>query len=168
MMTVRGFVACYLGIVLAIGAAGASTFHALQRRHAAEEAAAATSVVVAAAAPQSVTPALAPAAVPAAKATETSRATQVPHLRPRITVEARTAFRHPLHVQTAKHLPLRRPAVVAVVRNDMPMARPARYAALPPRQPPVAGYSAYPAYPAYAPYGAYSPYYPTYRYYRSF
>ena len=50
-MTMRGFLLCYLGTVMVVGAAGAGTYHTLVQRHAATEAATAQPVAVAEAAP---------------------------------------------------------------------------------------------------------------------
>ena len=178
-MTMRGFLLCYLGTVMVVGAAGAGTYHTLVQRHAATEAATAQPVAVAEAAPPD-TPQVAPPQVggspaPAAATTtspvershaaETTHVRPVPKLRPHIMVAARPALRHPAHSAVADHLPAHRPAVVAMARPEVPVYRPAPYASPPRLSSPAVGYRVYPAYP---PYAGYYPYYPRYGYYRSF
>ena len=165
-MTMRGFLAYYLGTVMVIGAAGAGTYHALVLRHAATEAAAtpAKPVVEAETALQDVAP---PAPAPAATVplAEPLHVRPVPKLRPHVTAAGRSIVRHPLRTVAAEHSTAHRPTTVASLRREVPVYRPAPYMAPPRLAPPAVSYY---AYPAYSPYAGYYTYYPRYGYYRSF
>jgi hypothetical protein len=165
-MTLRGFLAYYLGTVMVIGAAGASTYHVLVLRHAATEAAAPTAkpVVTAEVLPQDVAqPAPAPTAtMPLA---EPLHLRPMPKLRPHVAAAGRPVLRHPLRTVAAEHSAAHRPTAVAALRREVPVYRPAPYMAPPRLAPPAVRYY---AYPAYSPYPGYYSYYPRYGYYRSF
>jgi hypothetical protein len=165
-MTMRGFLAYYLGTVMVIGAAGASTYHVLVLRHAVTEAAAtpAKPVVVAETAPQDAAP---PTPAPAATVPlpEPLHVRLVPKLRPHVATAGRPIPRHPLRTVSAEHSAAHRPTAVAALRREVPVYRPAPYMAPPRLAPPAVGYY---AYPAYSPYAGYYTYYPRYGYYRSF
>ena len=66
-MTMRGFLACYLGAVAIVGITGASAYHGLQRRHEATQLASVTLPAPVAEAPP---PAAAPPAIATMAATE--------------------------------------------------------------------------------------------------
>ncbi len=147
-MTMRGFLACYLGAVAFVGATGASTYHELQRRQDAVKLATATltapviSVPVVAAIPP--VPGADAPTLPTPAAEPKIATSQLPKLRPHV-------------VAQAKPLPRLRPH-----------ATPVHEPSWPPPPPPDIRY-AYPAYPAYSAYGGYYPnYYPRYGYYRTF
>src|SRR5579871_2344716 len=88
-MTLRGFLACYLGAVVIVGGVGASTYQGLQRRHAAMEAVATPKPVAVAEATQDTTPVAvqAPAVVaapPAPTPVAAPTARPLPKLRPHV------------------------------------------------------------------------------------
>ena len=156
IMTMRGFLACYLGAVAIIGITGASAYHELQRRHAAAQIAAATlpAPVAEAPPPEAAAPAIATTAAAEPKAVAPTPVKPVasnpkvaapwPRLRPHVMARARPRPR--VTTEHAEYLP--------------PL--------LPPSPPPMAYGYAYPA-PAYPAYGGYYPYYYVrYGYYRSF
>jgi hypothetical protein len=163
-MTMRGFLAYYLGTVMVIGAAGASTYHVLVLRHAATEAAATTAkpAVVAEAVPQDVA---LPAPAATAPQAEPLHVRPMPKLRPHVATAGRPALRHPLRTVAAEHAATHRPTAVAALRREVPVYRPAPYMAPPRLAPPAVSYY---AYPAYSPYAGYYSYYPRYGYYPSF
>jgi hypothetical protein len=167
-MTMRGFLAWYLGAVMVVGAAGASTYHVLLQRHAAAETAAAKPIAVADETPPEALPPIATPSGPGSAATkrwdEPSHVMREPRLRPHVAVATRPALRHPLRTVAAAHAAPHRPTVVAT-RREVPIYRPAPYAPSALRSPPAVGY--YP-YVAYDPYTGYYSYYPRTGYYRSF
>jgi hypothetical protein len=163
-MTMRGFLACYVGAVAVAGITGASAYHELQRRHEAAQLASATPpapvaeapppaaalppiATVASAEPKAIVPA------PAKPAMKEPKATQWPTLRPHIVARARP--RPHVTTEHAQYLP--RPAAEQAGYLPPP----------PPSSPPPMAYGY--AYSPYPPYGGYYPYYYVrYGYYRSF
>lgn len=177
-MTMRGFLASYLATVMVVGAVGATTYHGLQRQNRAAEAVTAADkpVAVTEVTPQTVPQVVAqqsPAAAPPVLTAplppaDLAHANRAPKLRPHVTVATRMLLRHPPRTAAVEHAPVHRPTVVASMRHEMPempVYRPAPYAAPPRLSPPAVGYY---AYPVYQPYAGYYPYYPRYGYYRSF
>lgn len=157
-MTMRGFLACYLGAVAIAGITGASAYHELQRRHAATQIASAAALPVAVAEvppPETAAPAIPTTAAAEPKAVAPAPAKPVasqskvaarwPRLRPHVVARAKPRPR--VTTDRAEYLPPQPP---------------------PPSPPPMAYGYAYPA-PAYPAYGGYYPYYYVrYGYYRSF
>jgi hypothetical protein len=144
-MTMRGFLACYLGAVALVGATGASAYHELQRRHEAVKLAAAPPPAPVISIPVLEATPPAPAVVaptPSTPVAEPQVATpQLPKLRPHVVAQARP------------------------VRRLRPHVAPVQSPYWPPPPPPAIRY----AYPVYSAYGGYYPYfYLRYGYYRSF
>jgi len=185
-MTMRGFLSCYLAVVLCAGAAGAGAYHVLQREHAARAptATAATAIHVAddqAAAPQQaqVTPVVTAAggaqAAPGLAALPSGEfgAAPPPAAPTHPAILAGRPIVHHEVPRLAARTPLHRRTIVASAQHEVPVERP-RPAVAPPPPPPPTRYASYPArYPyAYAypyPYTGYYAYAPRYGYYyRSF
>ena len=182
-MTMRGFLACYLGVVVAVGAVGGSAYEGLRHRHAAMEMAAAKPISVAEATPAIVAPpapspvpavtptipAPAPAATvastpttsPAAPPAQPPNTASWPKLRPHVATAV--APRRPVWPRTAvAHAPAHHQTIIA--RSEAPVYASEPYAPPPPPPPSMQYYG----YPGYYPYGGYYAYYPRYGYYRSF
>jgi hypothetical protein len=166
-MTMRGFLACYLGAVAIVGITGASAYHGLQRRHEATQLASVTlpAPVAEAPPPAAAPPAIATMAATEPKAVAPAAANPVPNegkvtapwprLRPHVVARAKPRP----HVTTdhAQYLPPRF------------ATEPAQYLPPPPPSPPpmAYGYAYPPPYPGYGS-GYYPYYYVRYGYYRSF
>jgi hypothetical protein len=172
-MTLRGFLACYLGAVAVIGGVGTSAYQGLRHRHAALEALATPKPVVVAEATHAATPPAPPVAaavtppVPApvvAAAPPTARA--LPKLRPHVAT-AVPSNPKPWPRVAVTRTPARQPPRVArneVARNEAPSYQPQPYG-----PPPEMQYYASPAYYPYGGYyGGYGYYPPRYGYYRSY
>jgi len=180
-MTVRGFLAWYLGAITFVGVSGASGYQALLHRHAMVAASTPTEPQVVADAspvPAAVPPAPSVAAEAQAPAPSSSApatpapSTQASNSSP---APAAPASNNPpaspkahAQVSTATALPRLRPPVshapghrtATVVHSTTPI-----YPTQPYAQPPAVTYY---AYPAYYPYAGYYAYYPRYRYYRAY
>jgi hypothetical protein len=156
LMTMRGFLACYLGAVTVVGATGASAYYELQRRHEATQVAALTPTPFVVEAPA---PVVAPAQVAPAVIVEPKAV--VPPLAAPVAAEPKAAAPWPKlrpHV-VAQSKP--RPHVTTAHAQYLPPP--------PPPPPPVLYRYAYPTYSAYGPYYPYySYYYPGFGYYRTF
>jgi hypothetical protein len=173
-MTLRGFLACYLGAVVVAGGVGASAYQGLRHRHAAMEAQAMPKPVAVAEAIPDATP---PPAPPVA-ATQTPRvpapvvaavpptARALPKLRPHAAA-AVASNPKPWPRVAVTHAPAHQPPRTAhneVARNEPPMYQPQPYG-----PPPEMQYYASPAhYPYGGYYGGYGYYPPRYGYYRSY
>ena len=164
-MTLRGFLACYLGAVVIVGGVGASAYQGLQRRHAAMEAAATPKPVAVAEATQDTAPVpvQAPAAVaappmptPVAPVAAPS-ARPLPKLRPHGTTTV-AANPKPWPRVASAHTTVHQPP--RVVHNEAPVYQPQPYG-----PPPEMQYYASPAYYPYGSYYGYGYYPPRYRYY---
>ena len=173
-MTLRGFLACYLGAVVVIGGVGASAYQELRHRHAALEAVATAKPVALADATHEATPPPAPpldatvtprtpapivaAAPPPARA--------LPKLRPHVPT-AVASNPKPWPRVAVTHAPVRQPPRTAhteVARNEASNYQPPPYG-----PPPEMQYYASPAhYPYGGYYGGYGYYPPRYGYYRSY
>ena len=132
-MTMRGFLACYLGAVALVGATGASAYHELQRRQEAVKLAAAPPPAPVISIPVEEATPPAPAVVaptPSMPVAEPQVATpQLPKLRPHVVAQARP------------------------VRRLRPHVAPVQSPYWPPPPPPAIRY----AYPVYSAYGGYCP-----------
>jgi hypothetical protein len=164
-MTLRGFLACYLGAVVIVGGVGASAYQGLQRRHAAIEAVATPKPVAVAEATQDTTPAAVPAPAtvatppaPALVAPATAPgARPLPKLRPHVTTTV-AANPKPWPRVASVHTTMHQPPRVA--HNEVPAYQPQPYG-----PPPEMQYYASPAYYPYGGYYGYGYYPPRYRYY---
>jgi hypothetical protein len=175
-MTLRGFLAYYLGAVTVVGGVGASAYQELHRRHAAMEAVATPKPVVVAEATHDATPPPAPPVAAAvtppapapvvAAAPPTARA--LPKLRPHVAT-AVASNPKPWPRVAVTHAPPRQPPRTAhneIARNEASVYQAQPYG--PPPEMPY-GYYASPAYYPYAGYyGGYGYYPPRYGYYRSY
>jgi len=171
-MTLRGFLACYLGAVVVIGGVGASAYQGLRHRHAAPEAVATPKpIAVAEATPEAPPPptppvaaAVTPPAPVVAAAPPTARA--LPKLRPHVATAVASNPKSWPRV-AATHAPAHQPPRTAhneVARNEPPIYQPQPYG-----PPPEMQYYASPArYPYGGYYGGYGYYPPRYGYYRSY
>jgi hypothetical protein len=169
-MTLRGFVACYLGAVVVVGGVGASAYQGLRHRHAAMDALTTPKPVEVAdathdatpppaAPPVAMLPPLAPARVVAA-APPAARA--LPKLRPHVATAVPSNPKPWPRVAVA-HAPAHQPPRAThndVARNEPPSYQPPPYGPPPEMQ--------YYASPAHYPYGGYGYYPPRYGYYRSY
>jgi hypothetical protein len=173
-MTLRGFLACYLGAVVVVGGVGASAYQGLRNRHAALEAVATPKPVAVAEATPDATPPPAPphaaaltppAHVPVVAATPPA-ARALPKLRPHVAT-AVASNPKPWPRVTVTHAPARQPPRTVhneVARNEAPNYQPPPYG-----PPPEMQYYASPAhYPYGGYYGGYGYYPPRYGYYRSY
>jgi hypothetical protein len=172
-MTLRGFVACYLGAVVVVGGVGASAYQGLRHRHAAMDALTTPKPVEVAdathdatpppAPPVAVLPPLAPARVVAA-APPAARA--LPKLRPHVATAVPSNPKPWPRVAVA-HAPAHQPP--RATHNDVARNEPPSYQPPPYGPPPEMQYYASPAhYPYGGYYGGYGYYPPRYGYYRSY
>jgi hypothetical protein len=173
-MTLRGFLACYLGAVAVIGGVGATAYQGLQHRHAAMEALATPKPVAVAEATHDATPPPAPPAAAAVTpsapapgvvaAAPTARA--LPKLRPHVATAVASSPK-PWPRVAVTHAPTHQPPRTThneVARNEAPNYHPQPYG-----PPPEMQYYASPAYYPYGGYyGGYGYYPPRYGYYRSY
>ena len=172
-MTLRGFLACYLGAVVVVGGVGASAYQGLRQRHAAMDALTTPKPVTVAEATQDATPTPAPPvatvpplAPPRVVAAAQPAARALPKLRPHVAT-AVPSNPKPWPRVAVTHAPPRQPPRTAhneVARNEAPNYQPPPYG-----PPPEMQYYASPAhYPYGGYYGGYGYYPPRYGYYRSY
>jgi hypothetical protein len=173
-MTLRGFLACYLGAVVVVGGVGASAYQGLRHRHAAMDALTTPKPVAVAEVTHDATPppsapnaaAITPARPAPAVASAPPAARAVPKLRPHVATAA-TANPKPWPRVAVAHTPAHqapRTAHNEIARNEAPNYQPQPYG-----PPPEMQYYASPAhYPYGGYYGGYGYYPPRYGYYRSY